>query len=200
MTKTDIVQLAYLVKPGGMNSALDFWINVLGAGPFFRGVFPLQDEIHKGKPTNLEMIVALGYHGDVQIELIEPTNDAQGPYNDFLATHPTPPVGGSYHHIMLGGEESYDALVKRLIDGGAKIAYQARNSMGHRFCYLESDDILAPYIEALDAPQWWPEFSDRMRKARSEWRGERPVRDFGELFGDDSAQISRDHTSVLQID
>jgi hypothetical protein len=181
MDKTDVVQLAYIVKPGALDAALDFWVNVMGAGPFYRGVFPLFDQVHKGQPTNQECEVACGYHGDMQIELIDPTNDAPGPYNDFLATSGAPPVGGLYHHVMLE-QGDYDALVERMLAKGCKKAFDARNGAGDRICYLDATETTGGYIEVIES-QFWPAVCAGMRKARAEWDGGRPVRSFEELLG-----------------
>lgn len=180
MDKTDVVQLAYLVKPGTLDAAIDHWVNVMGAGPFYRGVFPLFDQTHKGQPTNQECEVACGYHGDMQIELIDTTNDAPGPYNDFLAANPTPPVGGLYHHVMLD-QGDYDALVARLLANGCKTAFDARNGAGDRICYLDATETTGGYIEVIEA-SFWPQVCAAMRKARAEWDGSRPVRSFEELL------------------
>lgn len=178
--RADIVQLAYIVRAGGLNAALDFWVDVMGAGPFFRGVFPLKDQIHKGKPTDQQAEVACGYHGDIQIELIEPHNDAPGPYNDFLAQHDHVPVGGLYHHVMVE-QGDYDASVARLLAGGCKEAFSARNEMDERICYLEAKDATGGYIEVIESTMW-PPVCAAMRAARESWDGSEPVRSFETLL------------------
>ena len=178
--RTDIVQLAYILKPGAMDAALDFWINVMGAGPFYRGVFPLKNQIHKGQPTDQQCEVACGYHGDMQIELINSLNDAPGPYNDFLAHHPHIPVGGLYHHVMLE-QGDYDATVQRLVSKGCKEAFTAMNDLDERICYLEAFDTTGGYIEVIESAMW-PPVCAAMRKAREIWDGSQPVRSFESLM------------------
>jgi hypothetical protein len=188
MDKTDVVQLAYILKPGGLDAALDFWINVMGAGPFYRGVFPLAEQVHKGQPTNQECEVACGYHGDMQIELIDTIGDAPGPYNDFLATCPEPPVGGLYHHVMLE-QGDYDVLVARMLAQGCTTAFDAKNGAGDRMCYLDATATTGGYIEIIESA-FWPAVCAAMRQARAEWDGSNPVRSFSELLGDQPALVS----------
>ena len=177
----NIVQLAYILNPGGLDAALDYWINVMGAGPFYRGEFPLTDQIHKGKPTGQHAVVACGYNGEMQIELIMPLNDEPGPYNDFLAVNPKVPVGGLYHHVMVE-EGDYDATIARLVANGCKEAFSARNELGERIAYLESGDVLGGYLEVIES-EMWPRVCKNMRAARQGWDGkDRPVRGFEELM------------------
>lgn len=177
----NIVQLAYILNPGGMDAALDYWVNVMGAGPFYRGEFPLTDQIHKGKPTGQHAVVACGYNGEMQVELIEPLNQEPGPYNDFLAENPKVPVGGLYHHVMVE-EGDYDATVARFLANGCKEAFSARNEIGDRICYLEATDGTGGYIEVIES-EMWPRVCRNMRAAREGWDGkDRPVRGFEEIM------------------
>jgi hypothetical protein len=46
----------------------------LGAGPWFlreRGVFP--NQVYRGEPSTTALAIAIGYAGDMQIEIIQPT-------------------------------------------------------------------------------------------------------------------------------
>lgn len=176
MAKASMTQLAYLVRPGGLNAALEYWVKVMGAGPFFRGVFPLINQIHHGKSTDQQAEVACGYHGDMQIELIEPTNRAAGPYNAFLDANANIPVGGLYHHVMIE-EGDYDKTVARLISEGCKTAFYAENEVGDRVAYLEAFDTTGGYIEVIESAMW-PAVCEKMKQARVGWDGSDPVRPF----------------------
>ena len=76
-------QLAYVVRD--MDAALKYWVDVLHVGPFF--VFehcPLLNQRYYGKPSNVDVTLALGNSGALQIELIYQHNDEPSVYKEFL--------------------------------------------------------------------------------------------------------------------
>lgn len=151
----------------------------MGAGPFFVGVFPLLEQRYHGHPTDQQATVALGYLGDVQIELIEPTNDAAGPYNEWLRRHPVPPVGGVYHHFMVE-EGDYEATIARLTGGGLKLVFTANSPDGDRVAYLEAFESTGGYIEVIQATAW-PLLCREMLAISRSWDGRDPKRGFETL-------------------
>ena len=182
LVKGQVDQLAYLVAPRGLDRALDFWVRTMGAGPFFTLESSLQDEVFRGRPTRMTCRVGLAYMGEVQIEVIEPTNDGAGPYREWLERHPPPPVGGLYHHVMLK-HEGYDEAYARLLEGGCRRAYDARSWTGDRVAYLEAFETTGGYVELLEAAGW-PALCERIREASRNWDGSRPIRSFEEVSGD----------------
>lgn len=170
-----IVQQGYVVRPGGFEAALEHWTKTMGAGPFFRMVPNLSDQVFRGAPTHMTARVALGYAGDTQIEVIEPTNDGAGPYREWMEMHDRIPAGGSFHHVMLNGGD-FDASHARLLAGGCKEAFHATGTTGGRIAYLEAFDIVGGYIELIDIAHW-DEMCARLKRAHREWDGSDPVRD-----------------------
>ena len=177
--RSAIVQHGYVVKPGGLDSALDHWTQTMGAGPFFRMTPNLSDQIFRGSPTNMTARVALGYAGDVQIEVIEPTNDQRGPYLEWLDMQSAVPKGGTFHHVMVDAGD-FDKTYARLVSGGCKKAFDATGTTGGRIAYLESFDTVGGYIELIDIANW-PELCARLKRAHHEWDGTNPVREIDEL-------------------
>ena len=99
-----IVQVCYLVDE--IEAGVHYWSDTLGAGPFF--VLPPRRferlEVH-GRPAEDHAIiadVALGYAGDLQIELIVP-GPAPSTYRDFLAS------GRSGLHHLGTAAHAFDA-------------------------------------------------------------------------------------------
>jgi hypothetical protein len=174
-----IAQLAYLVRPGGLTQALDHWVRVMGAGPFFTGNFPLTDQLYLGAPTNQDAIVACGYLGEVQIELIDTLTDAPGVYTAFLRANPVIPAAGLYHHVMVEAGDC-DATLARLEAGGCKAVFSARVPDGGRLFYLDASATIGGYVEVLDSATW-PAVAEAMKAARHDWDGRDPVRPFARL-------------------
>ena len=73
-----IDQIGYVTPD--LDAAVASWREALGVGPWtiFRNV--RLEGVYRGVATTVGIDVALGYRGGVQIELIEPTDNAPSPY------------------------------------------------------------------------------------------------------------------------
>ena len=131
-----IRQLGYVVSD--LDEALKYWVDVVGAGPFFIIEHcALRDQIYRGQPAAVDVDIALGNSGDVQIELICQHNDVASIYNE---TCPAGHVGLHHFGIMpahfelakakfreRGCEEAFSCTVSR-----AELAYfDTRKHVGH---------------------------------------------------------------------
>ena len=64
-----IRQLGYVVS--NLEESLKYWIEILGVGPFFMIEHcALREQIYRGRHSAVDVDIALGNSGDVQIELI----------------------------------------------------------------------------------------------------------------------------------
>src|SRR4051812_21682473 len=78
------VQWGYVVRD--LEAAMRHWTEVLRVGPFIAiGDFGKVQARHRGEPTDVKLVCAFSYLGDIQIELIQQLNDAPSPYMEFLA-------------------------------------------------------------------------------------------------------------------
>lgn len=76
-----VMQLSYC--PADYDAALAHWIR-LGAGPFFEMPHVRLDAVKfRGEPSPIDFSMALGYFGDIQIELIRQHNDAPSMYTEW---------------------------------------------------------------------------------------------------------------------
>ena len=76
-------QNGYVVRD--IEAALRHWTEVLGIGPFFYFErVPIEEFRYRGEPSPLDVSIALGQSGALQIELIQQRNDAPSMYKDFL--------------------------------------------------------------------------------------------------------------------
>ena len=59
------------------DAALEYWTTKMGAGPFFHteGV-QVENVKFRGEPSDIQFSMAIGYWGEIQVELIRPDNDA----------------------------------------------------------------------------------------------------------------------------
>src|SRR4030095_13293249 len=69
-----------------IGGSLHHWTTVLGVGPFFYFErAPITEFTYRGQSSPIDVSIALGNSGDLQIELIQQRNDAPSMYRDFLA-------------------------------------------------------------------------------------------------------------------
>ena len=77
-----IRQVAYVVED--MEEALKYWVEFLGAGPFYMFEHSqMDDQKYRGGDSQVDVSLAVGNSGDVQIELIYCENDAASVYKEF---------------------------------------------------------------------------------------------------------------------
>src|ERR1700754_1161397 len=94
-------QNGYVVRD--IEAAMKHWIEVMQVGPFF--YFPtvkVEEFTYYGKPSDVQLSIALANSGSLQIELIQQRNDAPSMYRDYLAagregcsTSPSGPSGST---------------------------------------------------------------------------------------------------------
>ncbi|TZG25055.1 VOC family protein [Sphingomonas montanisoli] len=160
-----IDQIGYLVE--NLDAAIQFWIDRFGVGPWtvFRNV-PL-DGVYRGQAGTVTIDVGLSYQGNVQIELIEATNDTPSPYRDadgrrLLGIHHTA-------HIV----DDLDAAVAKASGNGLRVVFEASNP-ATRVAYLASDNEPGLLAEFIMGPGM-REMADAGIAAAKMWDGSNPV-------------------------
>ena len=113
-----------------LDASIARWIAHSGVGPWmvFRNV--RMDGSYRGEPTVVTMDVGLSYQGEMQIELIQVTNDAPSPYR---ADDGRPLLG--LHHLARIVDD-LDEAVDAAIASGMELLFTAQNP-GTRVAYLQ---------------------------------------------------------------
>jgi catechol 2,3-dioxygenase-like lactoylglutathione lyase family enzyme len=160
----DIRQLGYVVRD--LTAAVDGWTRQLGVGPWtiIRNI--TLSSTYCGARSEPLIDIALGYRGDMQIELIEQRNDAPSPYRPYIERGHF----GLHHTAFLS--ERIDADLERAESAGLRVVCDIRMPMGGRYVYLQSDD-LGPglYVELLEVtPLLQKMFADGIAAAAT-WNG-----------------------------
>ena len=137
-----ITQIGYVVP--SLEEAMNGWMAATGIGPWtvFRNVTMEGD--YRGTPTVVRINVGLAYQGEVQIELIEPINDAPSPYRDGEGRLLT----GAHHLAWL--TDDLDAAVERAVATGLNVEFRAENP-GTRVAYLAMESIPAIRYELIES-------------------------------------------------
>jgi catechol 2,3-dioxygenase-like lactoylglutathione lyase family enzyme len=156
-------QLAYVVRD--LDAALHYWTSVLEVGPFFLFEHcPLQDQRYRGQPSNVDVSLALGNSGDLQIELIQQHNDAPSVYREFLdagrvGVMPVDYAAACAAYRARGVEAAFECTV-----GGAPLTYfDTVASIGH-------------YTELWDNSAVFKDLFLMVEDAAKGWDGREPVR------------------------
>jgi hypothetical protein len=165
-----VTQNGYVVRD--LRAAMDYWINVMGVGPWFHIERVKTDYFrHRGRDTNAEMSIALANSGDLQIELIQQLNDAPSMYKEFLdAGHE------GLQHLSFWTTE-YQAMYDRALQQGYKVGHEGQiGGEKGRFCYFDTTGHPGSIIEISDISGNKGRFFEHIRKAAAGWDGSEPIR------------------------
>ena len=160
-----IDQIGILVE--NLDASIDSWIRHSGVGPWtvFRNV--TLDGEYRGQPTRVTMHVGLSYQDDVQIELIEATNDAASPYRTDNGER----LLGLHHVARI--VDDLDAAVGTAVKGGMELLFTAHNP-ATRVAYLSAPGQPGQLFEFICGPDMRAMCEAGIAAAR-DWDGADPV-------------------------
>jgi len=171
-----VMEICHVVED--MDAAINYWINVIGAGPFFLGEMHLtENQWYRGQPTEQAIQVAFGFSGGVVIELVKPLrDDLPSVFQDQLNEK-----GPSFHHVMI--RVDYDEGFKRLSEAGYEVGLHCVLPGGERCTLFDTRKDNGGYIELMDMSPMMTRQMETMARAHREWdRIARPVRPLMEAF------------------
>lgn len=165
----NIAQIGYVVRD--IDAAMDDWLKH-GVGPWFY-VDRVQTDYfrYRGVDSDMQMSVALANSGDVQLELIQPRNDAPSMYKDFLESGQE-----GMQHIAYWSSD-YQSLLDRALRDGYTIGQEG--SIGGekgRFAYLDTETTQGTVIEISDISGPKGQFFQYIREVAATWDGTDPIR------------------------
>jgi len=166
-------QNGYVVRD--IEAAMKHWVEVLGVGPWFY-IDRVQTDWfrHRGADSAIAMSIALANSGDLQIELIQPRNDAPSMYKEFLDS------GREGLQHLAYWTRDYQGLYDRALGLGYRIGHEGQIGGGHgRFAYFDTETHPGTVIEISDISGGKGVFFEHVRKAALDWDGSdaiRPVR------------------------
>lgn len=168
----EVMQLAYV--PADFDAALKFWIETMGAGPFFAlDHVKLEDVKYKGAPADIDFSMVLGYWGDIQIELIRQHNDSPSIYKAWRDESRE-----GLHHVCILVDDMAKARAA-VRDAGASVAQEAKVPGGGEVIYVDTGGGPGTMVEILKSAPGGREFFAMMREAARNWDGKDPVRRLG---------------------
>jgi catechol 2,3-dioxygenase-like lactoylglutathione lyase family enzyme len=164
-----IAQIGYVVRD--IDAAMDNWVRH-GVGPWFY-VDRVQTDFfrYRGVDSDMQMSVALANSGDVQLELIQPRNDAPSMYKDFLD------AGREGMQHIAYWTDDYQTVLDRALADGYTIGQEG--SIGGekgRFAYLDTEREQGTVIELSDISGPKGQFFQYIRDVATDWDGSDPIR------------------------
>ena len=167
-----INQIGYIVRD--VRASMDHWVR-LGVGPWFYIDNVVTDYFrYRGQDSDMTMSVAIANFGDIQLELIQPTNDAPSVYKDFLDSGRE----GAQH--IAYWTTDYQGLYDRAVAAGYSVAQEG--SIGGeqgRFAYLDTEFDQGTVIEISDISGPKGQMFAYVRDVAANWDGADPVRVLG---------------------
>lgn len=164
-----IIQTAFIVED--IRTAMELFSRALRVGPWFlreRGVFPVQT--YRGRPTGVELAIAMGYSGAMQYELIQQLDDSPSVYRDVVARR-----GYGLHHFGVGAPD-FEARCAEYSAAGFERVYDAEVAAGGRVAYFDTLDVLPAMIEVIAMSAATEAMFTRFQQASVGWDGSDPVR------------------------
>ena len=168
----EVMQLAFV--PADFDGALKFWVEVMGAGPFFAlDHVQLTDVKHRGAPSDIDFSMVLGYWGDMQIELIRQHNDAPSIYKAWRDAGRE----GLQHVCILVDDMAHARAV--CAAAGAEVAQEGKVTGGGEVIYVDTGGGPGTMVEILEPGPNTRGFFAMMREAARGWDGSNPLRRLG---------------------
>ena len=164
-----VIQTAYIVED--IRAAMDVFTRHLNVGPWFwreGGVFPWQ--VYRGKPTDVELSIAMGYSGSMQYELIQQLNEVPSVYTEVVKKR-----GYGLHHFGVGASD-YAARCAHYTKAGFELVYEAEVSGGNKVAYFDTMDVLSAFTEVINMSPATETMFTRFQQAAAGWDGSDPVR------------------------
>ena len=165
-----IRQIGYVVKD--IEASMARFVQS-GIGPWFylKDVKP-GDFTYRGQPSEMAMDVAVANSGDIQIELITPTNDAPSMYKDFLD------AGNEGVQHVAYWSENYQDLYDRALAAGFTVGQEGRiGGDDGRFAYLATETHPGTVIEISDLGGTKAFVFGLIKMAAEGWDGSNPIQE-----------------------
>jgi hypothetical protein len=166
-----VIQMAYVVAD--LDAAIHEWITKLRVGPWFvLEHFTGVDPVYRGQPSRADVRIAMSFAGHMNMELIQPNNDAPSVYREVIERR-----GYGFHHWGVA-TWSFDAAVAQYERGGHPLAFRAAVPSGGRVGYMDTTAVLPGFTELIELGGDFEPVFGRFYRASLDWDGKDPVRSF----------------------
>jgi hypothetical protein len=163
-----IRQVAYVVHD--IEKAMKHWVEVIGVGPFFYlEKASSGSSTYRGRPTTLQMSIAISQSGPLQIELIQQHNDAPSQFRELLD------AGREGQHHLAFWTKTFDDDLARYQREGFEILSTA-NVAPNRNAFFSAQGHPGTMIELSEISGSKGEFFRKVAEIAASWDGSNPIR------------------------
>jgi hypothetical protein len=166
-----IIQMAYVVPD--IQAAMRSWVDKTGVGPWFvLDHFTGIDPQYRGSASEADVSLAMSFAGHMNIELIQPNNDAPSVYREWIERR-----GYGFHHWGRATWQ-FDRDVERYRSAGHELVFLAEVPTGGRVAYMDTTAQMPGYVELIELGGGFEPAFSKFYRASIGWDGQEPVRSF----------------------
>ena len=163
-------QIGYVVRD--IEKAMRYWTEVNRVRPwFYFERFSFDAFTYRGqRQDQVNLSVALGNCGDMQLELIQQRCDTPSMWRDFIQSGHE----GMQHFAVW--PEDYDAAYQKALDAGFRVCQEGDLTGRGRFVYFANEDHPGTVVELSHFTPARQRSAAMIREAAATWDGTNPVR------------------------
>lgn len=167
-----LMQNGYVVRD--LEKAVEVWTQGHGVGPFFlfedSGVLNVK---YKGAATESKFSCAIAYSGDMQIELICPSDPHPSTYKEFLDAG-----FEGLHHVGYSVSD-VEASIAKIDPAACQIVQQGEMPVGGSYAYLDFGGRWGEIVELIEVGEELAGVFRMFKDASIQWDGADPLRSLG---------------------
>lgn len=164
-----IYQICFVVPD--LAAALEEWTSTRRGGPFFLFEhFEFVGPSYKGDAIAPDVSLALGFSGDLNIELIEQHDETPSVYRDMIETR-----GYGCHHFARLTKDM-DRSIADMEAEDHPCVFFGKFEPDTRFAYCDSRSSLGCFTEFVELNEAVDGLLSLMQDAAKDWDGSNPVR------------------------
>lgn len=165
-----IGQIAWVTRD--LERSMMHFSHTLGIGPwFYEPRLTFAEASYMGRPTAMEIAVAIGNNGTMQYELIQQLDLHPSIYRDMLDRDPDQE---SFHHVCIY-VESYERKLIEARERGYVVAQTMLSGIGEA-AYLTHPDTPQIALEVVEANAVRTRLRANVAAAAVDWEGRDPIR------------------------
>lgn len=166
-----IIQMAYVVED--IHAAMNEWVGKLRVGPWFLlDHFTGEEPVYRGQASTADIAIAMAFAGHMNIELIQPNNDAPSVYRELIERR-----GYGFHHWGRATCQ-FDRDLEQYRTAGHEVGFICRVPSGGRVAYMDTTKQLPGFVELIELGGAFEAVFSRFYRASIGWDGSEPVRSF----------------------
>ncbi|MOA07885.1 hypothetical protein D3C78_1276150 [compost metagenome] len=165
-----VMQLAFV--PRNFDECIEFWTRTMGAGPFVLMEHICADNAeYLGKSIDLDFTAAVGYWGDMQVEIIKQHCKTPSIYSNWLNEGRE-----GLHHVLIAVDDMQQALAV-CFEAGARLLQKATFRGGAaEVAYLDTGGGPGTMVELWKGDDAGRAFFASIKAASVGWDGREPLR------------------------